>query len=117
MADIAVPIHEPSTDYARELDYLDDSTGVALTTTDTFQVPNDGRTTLVVKNGTGAVVITVVSHVTFDGLDVDDRDISIAADTDYLLGPFPPNVYNDNDGNISLEFDAVGDLEIAAVRG
>ena len=117
MADINLPITEREA-YEADLEYKDSSSTVgALTTTDTFKVDNDGRVLFLVKKGTGTGNIVFETTAEVDGLSVTDRTIALTANNDVVLGPFPPNVYNDDSGKLSITFSSVSNLEIAAFRG
>ncbi len=67
----------------------------AVNSSDTFQ--NDGRMYLRVKNASGSpITVTVSLPNTVDGITVTGRAVSVAATTgDSLIGPFPPEIYND----------------------
>jgi hypothetical protein len=61
---------------------------------------NDGNTRLWVKNsGSGAHVVTIVSTKTVAGLAVADAAYTVGAGKYAILGPFPPDLYNQKSGN------------------
>lgn len=62
---------------------------------------NGATTFLYVVNGTGAQTLTVVTPNTVSGLAIADRVYALAANTTYVLGPFPISVYG-----TSLQFTA-----------
>lgn len=77
---------------------------------------NDGRTYLEVANGSGsAVVATVNTPGTVDGLALADLAVSIPAGKRYKIGPFTAT-FNQSDGNVWVTFDAVTTVTIAAFR-
>lgn len=86
-----------------------------LTTTDTYTVPNDGKTVLHFKKaGAGACTVTIIVNDTVDGLAVPNRTVVIPATTgDKFVGPFPHGVYGDP---VSFTFSEVTGLTFAAVR-
>lgn len=114
MANIAVTVQEIQRATGTQMTYQ------APTTTDTYQVPNDGRTFLhVKKTGAGACTVTVVTPATVaGGLGVADATFSVAATTgDRMIGPFDPSVFNDPaTGLMNVTFSDVVGLTFAAVR-
>jgi hypothetical protein len=83
----------------------------------TYYFANDGRTALFVDNVTGdtCVVTITVPTLMVDGLAVANRTVSIVTAKIYLIGPFPPNWYNNGSGQVKVTFDKA--VEISAVRG
>ena len=68
---------------------------------------NDGRTVLHVTNGSGgSLTVTIVTPNTSDGLAVADRTVTIPNGEERVIGPFPRSVYNDSDGNVTVQFSA-----------
>lgn len=82
------------------------------------QFQNTGREILHVKNTNGATrTLTVATPGSVDGLAVADPTFVIPATTgDKFIGPFPPGVYNQNDGNVWLDWDASSGVTIAVLR-
>lgn len=80
--------------------------------------PNDGRTFIQLKNTNAANrTVTVATQVTVDGKAVADDAIVIPLTSgDKMIGPFPPDIYNDANGLVQLTYDAVTNLTVAAVR-
>jgi len=78
---------------------------------------NDGRIILRVFNDNGsAITVTVQTPGMVDGLSIADRTVSVAnGDTKYI-GPFPPGIYNQSDGMVYVDFSAVTDVTVAALR-
>lgn len=71
---------------------LEASYSAVLTAGNTFT--NDGsRTFIHVVNGSTAMVVTIVTSQTSDGLAVADRTVSVGANEEHFIGPFPVNVY------------------------
>lgn len=111
MATVALTVQQVS---RSGLDVTANKTTVVTANTYTFQ--NDGRTKLYVKNATGSTcVVTVATPNTVDGLAVADRTVSVATAKEFFIGPYPPEIYNDDNGNVLLTFDQPVDIE--AVRG
>ena len=78
---------------------------------------NNGRTLVHVVNGGGtSLTVTIVTPAQVDGLAVADRTVTIAAGQSRFIGPFPKNVYNDNDGYTTLEFSATTSVTCAVIN-
>lgn len=91
----------------------------SLLTTNTYQVPNDGRVILhVKKSGAGSCDITITTFPTVDGAAVADRVVVIPATTgDKFIGPFPQDVYNDpTNGCVEFTASEITGLTVAALR-
>jgi len=73
---------------------------------------NDGRTFLHVKKaGAGSCSMIIKTPAQLGGLDVAERTITIPATTgDMMIGPFPPSVYNDANGDMRFNFSEVTGL-------
>lgn len=78
-----------------------------------------------VKNGgAGAVVVTIATPATVDGLAVPDRTVSIPAGGERFIGPFSKSVYNqdDTEGDTGIEeavfvnTDTQADVSYAAIK-
>lgn len=89
-----------------------------LTTTDTYQVPNNGRTFLhFKKSGAGDCTVTLVTPGKVDGLAIADRTVTVEATTgDVMVGPFPPSTYNDADGKMAFTLSEITGLSVAVLR-
>jgi len=77
---------------------------------------NDGEKVLVIEHTNGAgsdVDLTITTTKMVDGEDVDDKVITIPAGERHLIGPFPPQVYNDGDGKVALAYSSETDIEVA----
>lgn len=71
----------------------------SLSVANTYQTPNDGRVFIEVANGGGSPdTVTIITNKTIGGLAVADRTVLVAAGATKLIGPFPPDIYNDADG-------------------
>lgn len=91
---------------------------LAAANTDGSYVPNDGRMFLQVKNGSGSPInVTVETPGTVDGNAIADLVVAVPATTgDKVIGPFPPETYNQSDGTIKVTFSGVTSLTIGAFR-
>jgi len=85
--------------------------GIIVGTTD-FVMKNDGRTLLhVKKSGAGACSMICKTPAQVQGLDIAEVTISIPATTgDVMLGPFPPSLFNDGNGDMRFNFSEVTGL-------
>lgn len=91
----------------------------SLSISDTYFVPNDGRMFLhVKKTGAGSCVVTVVTPGTAAGLAIADLTHTVPASTgDRMIGPFPPDVFNDpSTGMLSYTLSEVTGLTVARLR-
>lgn len=112
MADVAVTVEEI---VRTGIDLTD--TG-SLSTSDTYLVPNDGKTFLhIKKSGATDCTVTIATPGTVDGLAVTDLTVTVPATTgDKMIGPFPRDIYNNASGQISVTFSNITGLTIAAAR-
>jgi hypothetical protein len=82
--------------------------------------PNDGRTLVEVWNdhATNPRTVTIVTQVTVDGKAVADDAVAITSANDRkLIGPFPPDIYNDVNGRVQLTYsDSGADMQVAVFR-
>ena len=75
---------------------------------------NDGRHTFLhVVNGATAMIVTVVTDATADGLAIGDRTVSVGASEDRFIGPLPSQWYG---ATVSITFDDVTDGTVAAIK-
>ena len=78
---------------------------------------NDGRIILQVGNGGGSpITVTIQTPGTVDDLAVSDRTVTVGDGDTKLIGPFPPGIYNQSDGMVYVDFSAVTDVTVAALR-
>lgn len=91
--------------------------GAALTT-ETYLIPNNGAVFLhVIKAGLGDCTVTVATPGSVDGFAVPDLTATVLATVgNKMIGPFPPNIYNDASGNIAVTFSEVTSLTFAVLR-
>lgn len=85
---------------------------------DGHSVPNDGHVMLEVKNASAApITVTVQTPGVVDGLAISERVVTVPLTSgDKMIGPFPPGIYNQPDGVFNVDFSAVVDVSVAAVR-
>jgi hypothetical protein len=82
---------------------------------------NDGKTQLHIKTGatTANLTLTTQSKVqdgSAAGLVPTAPVIALAANKNYVLGPFSPSVYNDANGELNMAFSAIASIQVQAVR-
>ena len=117
MADFNLAIQKPAGAAGAALSYRTAAqVSEPITDSDTFLFPNSGREYVLIKKGAAAVDVTVVTGVVLDGLAVADRTVSVAANEDRLIGPFKPEIYNDTDGKVALQFSAAATISVAVLR-
>lgn len=70
------------------------------------QFANDGMCFLYVKNGSGSSInVTISTPGNVDGLAVADLVVAVPATTgERMIGPFPPGIYNQSDGNVYVDY-------------
>jgi hypothetical protein len=75
---------------------------------------NDGSRTFVhVVNGATAMVLTIVSSATSDGLAVADRTVSIGSNEEHFCGPWPTATYGTT---VTIQFDDTSNGTVAAMK-
>ena len=86
--------------------------GIIVGTTD-FVVKNNGKLRIhAVKTGAGACNMIVKTPNKVADLDIADLTVVVPATTgNVMAGPFPPNVYNDGNGDMRFNFSEVTDLD------
>ena len=89
---------------------------VASSATDEF--PNDGRTILFIKGKTAPTgTVTISSTPCSHGRSNEDVAQVVAADEEYMLGPFPPSQYNDANGMVQIATTvSQTDIDLAAIK-
>lgn len=77
-----------------------------VTTADGFKFPNDGRTFLVIENDVaGNKVMAFKTYITIDGKAVPDAAATVISGEAWIVGPFPPQFYNNLDGFVECTID------------
>lgn len=78
---------------------------------------NTGKQVIHVKNGDASPhVVTIVTQATVDGLAIADRDVTIPAGEERIIGPFPTGFYNDGGGLAQITYDNVTTQTIAVIE-
>lgn len=84
--------------------------------TDGNAVVNNGRRIMLVRNGdTASHTVTQVTGGTVTGLAVADPAVSVPAGDTAVLGPWPA-IFNQSDGEVHLNYDAVTSVDVAVVE-
>lgn len=79
--------------------------------------PNDGKTMLRVKNGSGASVTVTINSVAPCSYGFDhDVTVTAAAGEDRLIGPFQQSRFNDNTGQVGVAYSVVTSVTVGAHR-
>jgi len=83
---------------------------------DGFKMPNDGRAFIIVKTTDTGTVLTIQTPNTVDGLAIAERTVTIAFPAERVIGPFPPNDYNQASGEVYFDFSVLTNVTIAAFQ-
>jgi hypothetical protein len=86
--------------------------------TETYLIANNGAVLLhVKKDNVNDCVVTVATPNTVEGLAIADYTATVVATTgDKMIGPFPPNIYNNAAGQIAVTFSEDTGLTFAVIR-
>lgn len=89
----------------------------SLSIADTFKFRNDGKTVLLFeKTGAGACTVSVVTPKTEAGLGVADQPVTVPASTgDVACGPFPKDIFNDGNDDVSFTISEATGLNVAVL--
>lgn len=81
------------------------------------EFPNDGRTFLYVKNGSGSTItVTITTPQTVKGIAISDPSVSITAGSEKCIGPFDPSIFNAADGNVDVAYSAITTVTCAVIQ-
>ena len=82
---------------------------------DTFNP--DGRTFLHIKNGGGAITVTLTAQGSGPGGNPgQNRVVSVAGASERMVGPFDPAGFADVNGSCAIAYSAVTTVTVAAYR-
>jgi hypothetical protein len=83
-----------------------------------YLVANNGATFIEVKKtGAGSCVVTVATPRVVDSLAVAEHTFTVIATTgDMVVGPFPPDTFNDPFGDLRITFSEITGLSMGAFR-
>lgn len=79
--------------------------------------PNDGNTRIVVTNGGGSSInVTVTPQNTVNGLSLSAVVVAVAAGASKVIGPFPPQYFNNLSGQVVLTYSAVTSVTVGVIN-
>jgi len=77
---------------------------------------NDGKKLVLINNDDAdSLTLTITTTKTVDGEAVADKTITVPAGERHLIGPFPPNIYNDGDAKVALSYDDETSVTVAVI--
>lgn len=84
----------------------------------TYLIRNPGNVILhFKKSGAGACVVSITTPNAVDGLAIPSKTVTVPATTgDRFIGPFPPDIYNDANGDLEFGVDEVTGLTLAVLQ-
>lgn len=74
----------------------------SVTAADGFTFPNDGRTVLIVENDAGDLTLSFTIQKTVDGQTPTAKSVTVTDSQTWVIGPFPVNIYNDDDDLVTV---------------
>lgn len=90
---------------------------------DTFVNPDDERTFVWLKNGSGGDITatfnrqpTSLNVTGYGPIAISDRTVVVQAGEERLVGPFPAAMYNNASGAVEMSYSGVSSLTVAVVR-
>ncbi len=73
----------------------------SLSVSNNYQSPNVGAVILHIVNGGGSPdTVTIVTNKTIGGLAIAYQTVAVGAGEERFIGPFPPDLYNNSDGEL-----------------
>lgn len=103
MADVTLTVRDATRAVTTCPNFTDHAT--AATSADTYYFANDGRVVLLADAATTATV-TIQTPGTVAGNAIADTAVALPDGDTYVLGPFPPSVYNDALGRAAVTVSA-----------
>ena len=80
-------------------------------------VENDGKLLLHLKNtGKETVTVTIKTAYVRAGLKLSDRVVEVEAGKEAFIGPFPPDVYNQPDGHVHINYSQADGVEVSILK-
>lgn len=84
-----------------------------LSASDDYLIPNDGKTILeVVNDAAEATDVTIVTPGSEGGLEVEDRKVTVAAETKKVIGPFRKSLYNNAKEQMKIKLSKVTSVTV-----
>lgn len=79
--------------------------------------PNDGNTRLLVTNGGGSSInVTVTPQNTVNGLSLSAVVVAVGAGVSKIIGPFPPQYFNNASNQVVLTYSGVTSVTVAVIN-
>lgn len=76
-----------------------------------------GDVIILITNGAGApITATFVTPGTVDGLAITDLPVTVTNGTSKAVGPFPPSIYNQANGQVYVNWSAHADVTFSVLR-
>ena len=86
---------------------------------DGHSIPNSGRELVHVKAGATPTTVTIQTPGTIDGMAVADRTVTVPASQERMIGPFPPEIYNQGGASgdqVFVDFSSVATITCGAFK-
>ena len=97
--------------------YFSSVTTPTLNATDSFEFDNNGRTFVYVLNARNANTnLDFATPVTLSGFAVGNLRVQVPGMMQRYIGPFRPDLFNDENGQVSMEISNANNLSIAIVQ-
>jgi len=82
---------------------------------------NNGKTLLYVKNGDASphdVTLNIQKSITIGGISISlsNPTVTVPAGGEIIIGPFSQDWFNSADGEVSVDYDAVPSVTVAALK-
>jgi hypothetical protein len=82
---------------------------------------NNGKTLLYVKNDDASahdITLNIQKSITIGGISISLSNpiVTVPANDEKIIGPFSQDWFNDADGNVSVDYDAVTSVTVAALK-
>ena len=77
---------------------------------------NDGKVWVAVSDGTGELIITFVSSLVVGTMALADLTVTIAQNTEQVIGMFPENWFSDGDGLVQMRYSKHESVVIAVMK-
>lgn len=106
MADVTLTVREVGRNVTTI--FTDDHTNAVSGSTYGFK--NDGKTVLLAQLTAVAGTLTITTPNTVDGAAIADKALTLTQNKIVVIGPFPPNTYNDADGIVTVSVADATDL-------
>lgn len=90
----------------------------ALSTGNTYKFRNNGKTLLHFrKSGANACTVTLTAQGTVRGHALANQTVNVPATTgDVIVGPFPRDIYDDSNHDVSFTVSEVTGLDVAVIQ-